>query len=274
MWGDLLEPRLHQAAYALDSTMIELIFITGPLLTAAITAVASPAAALIVSPLAAIAGTTIFTALPATRAIAARPKPPGAGRLGALGSPGVRTLALISLPAGVAIGICEVGIPGFARHEGAPAAAGVLLAMWASGSGIGGLIYGLLPRPAGLRRMHLMVAAALPLTIAPLAAAPSVAVMALLVIPAGSTIAPLLATRNELVARVAPEGSRTEAYTWPMTAFVGGIAIGSAIAGALVQGPGWRTAFATATAIAAAGFVLAVARRRTLERTSVRVRTL
>ena len=33
-WTDLLEPRLHQAAYALDSTMVELIFITGPLLTA------------------------------------------------------------------------------------------------------------------------------------------------------------------------------------------------------------------------------------------------
>ena len=38
LWTDLLEPRLHQAAYALDSTMIELIFISGPLLTAAIAA--------------------------------------------------------------------------------------------------------------------------------------------------------------------------------------------------------------------------------------------
>ena len=50
--------------------------------------------------------------------------------------------------------------------------------------------------------------------------------MALLVIPAGDFIAPLLATRNELVGWVAPAGARTEAYTWPVTAFVGGIAIG------------------------------------------------
>ncbi len=49
MWTDLVEPRLHQAAYALDSTMIELIFISGPLVTAVIAAVASPAGALIVS---------------------------------------------------------------------------------------------------------------------------------------------------------------------------------------------------------------------------------
>ena len=67
MWTDLLEPRLHQAAYALDSTMIELIFISGPLLTAAIAAVASPAGALIVSAVAVVTGTAIFTALPPTR---------------------------------------------------------------------------------------------------------------------------------------------------------------------------------------------------------------
>ena len=54
--------------------------------------------------------------------------------------------------------------------------------------------------------------------------------MALLVIPAGCCIAPLLATRNELVGGVAPPGMRTEAYTWPITAFVGGIAVGAALA--------------------------------------------
>jgi MFS family permease len=274
LWGDLLEPRLHQAAYALDSTLIELIFITGPLLTAALTALVSPAAALVVSPVAAIAGTAMFTAMPATRGIVPHPDAHKAGRLGALASPGVRTLVLISVPCGIAIGICEVGIPGFSRHEGTAAAAGVLLAMWSLGSGIGGLIYGLLPRRRGLRRTHLLVSAALPLTIVPLAAAPSVAGMALLVIPAGCTIAPLLATRNELVARVAPDNARTEAYTWPTTAFVAGIAIGSAVAGALIEGPGWRTAFLVATVVGLGGFALAVARRATLVRTPVRVRSI
>ena len=59
-------------------------------------------------------------------------------------------------------------------------------------------------------------------------------------IPAGAFIAPLLATRNELIGRVAPPGARTEAYTWPVTAFVGGISLGSALAGLLVEGPGWQ----------------------------------
>jgi predicted MFS family arabinose efflux permease len=88
--------------------------------------------------------------------------------------------------------------------------------------------------------------------------------MALIVIPAGMFIAPLLATRNELIGWVAPEGARTEAYTWPVTAFVGGIAVGAALAGTIVEQASWRTAFVLAAAFAAAGAVVAVTRRGTV----------
>lgn len=260
LWSDLVEPRLHATAYALDSTLTELIFISGPLLTAAIAAITSPAGALIVSAIAVVTGTSIFTALPATRKIAAEDH--GERHfLGALSSPGVRALVLSSLPTGAGIGILEVTIPAFSRAHGAAPAAGVLLAVWSLGSGIGGLLYGTLPRHGGVHRTHLLVAALMPLTMLPLIAAPSVGVMAVLVIPAGCCIAPLLATRYELVGGVAPPGMRTEAYTWPVTSFVGGIAGGAALAGALVEGPGWRTAFAIAAAFTAAGAALAVAWR-------------
>jgi MFS family permease len=92
--------------------------------------------------------------------------------------------------------------------------------------------------------------------------------MALLVIPAGMFVAPLLATRNELIGWVAPPGSRTEAYTWPVTAFVGGIAIGSAVAGTIVEQASWRTAFLVAGAFASVGALIAVARRRTVVQTA------
>ncbi len=57
---------------------------------------------------------------------------------------------------------------------------------------------------------------------------------------------------------------RTEAYTWPITAFVGGIAIGAAGCGVIVEGPGWRTAFVVAACVAAGGAVLAFLARRTV----------
>ncbi len=115
----------------------------------------------------------------------------------------------------------------------------MLLAIWSFGSGDRRAARtALLPRRAGLYRTHLLVGALLPLTLLPLAFAPSVWVMALLVIPAGCCIAPLLATRNELVGGVAPPGMRTEAYTWPITAFVGGIAVGAALGGRAGRGAG------------------------------------
>jgi MFS family permease len=266
MWPSLLRerPELLQAAYALDSVLIELIFILGPLVTALIATALAPQAALAVSAVSVIAGTVAFTALPPSRAFQPeRERRPG-GALGALASPGVRTLVLTSVPAGIGVGICEVALPAFSDASGAAATAGILLAIWSVGSAAGGLVYGALPNRPPLGRVHLAVAALLPLGLLPLALAPSVAVMALLVIPAGMFIAPLLATRNELVGWVAPEGARTEAYTWPVTAFVGGIAIGSALAGAIVESASWRTAFVAAAAIAAVGTLIAVARRNTV----------
>jgi MFS family permease len=266
MWPDLLRarPELLQAAYALDSVLIELIFILGPLVTALIATAFSPQAALVVSAVSVVVGTVAFTALPPSRAFRPERERRTAGPLGALASPGVRTLVLTSIPAGIGVGICEVALPAFSDASGAAATAGILLAIWSVGSAAGGLVYGALPNRPPLGSVHLVVAALLPLGLLPLALAPSVAVMALLVIPAGMFIAPLLATRNELVGWVAPEGARTEAYTWPVTAFVGGIAIGSALAGAIVEGPGWRTAFVVAGAVAAVGTVIVAIRRNTL----------
>jgi MFS family permease len=267
MWPDLLRerPDLMAAAYALDSVTTELIFIAGPLLTALIAAAMSPAAALIISAVSVMLGTIAFTAQAPSRAI--RPDPEAhaaAGRLGALASPGVRSLVLTSLPAGIGIGICEVTLPAFSDAEGSRELAGVLLAMWSIGSAAGGLAFGTWHRRPALQRVHLAVTALLPLALLPLAAATSVPMMALLVLPAGMFIAPLLATRNELIGWVAPPGAKTEAYTWPVTAFVGGISIGSAMAGGIVEASSWRLAFLVAAGAAAVGAVVAFSRRATL----------
>jgi MFS family permease len=105
----------------------------------------------------------------------------------------------------------EVGLPAFSDAQGAAELAGLLLAVWSLGSAAGGLIYGALPNRPPLGRLHLAVSGLLPLGLLPLAAATSIPTMALLVIPAGAFIAPLLATRNELIGWVAPAGGRSPA---------------------------------------------------------------
>ena len=263
MWPSLLRDheQLLQPAYALDSVLIELIFILGPLLTAVLAAGVSPASALIVSAASVITGTIWFTAQAPSRAFEPD-REASRSRFGALASPGVRSLILTSLPAGIGIGMVEVGAAGVLRRRGRrrarrPAARDLV----ARQRGRRPALRRAAANRPPLGRVHLAVSALLPLGLLPLAAAPSVAVMGLLVIPAGAFIAPLLATRNELIGWVAPPGARTEAYTWPVTAFVGGIAIGSALSGVIVEAESWRLAFLVGAAAAACGTLVAIARR-------------
>jgi MFS family permease len=261
LFGD--RSSLLQGAFALDSVLTESIFTVAPLITAALIVLFEPAAAILLSAGAVIVGTVaLVAALPPVddAPVAA----PSAGRLGALAVPGIRTLVASMLPVGFAFGALEVALPAFADHEGRPELAGVLVALWALGSVAGGLVYGARPRRGSLASVHLRVALLLPVSFLPLALATSPATMALLVVPAGFLIAPLIATRNELAGSVAPEAARTEAYTWPLTALVAGIALGAATSGALADTVGWQAAVLAAIVAAALGAAVSAGRRATL----------
>jgi predicted MFS family arabinose efflux permease len=64
---------------------------------------------------------------------------------------------------------------------------------------------------------------------------------------------------------LAPRNSLTEAYTWLVSASAAGVALGSAIAGHLVQHAGVRRALAVTALCAAAGYAIAIGRRHTLK---------
>jgi MFS family permease len=258
------DPGLVQGAFALDSVLTEMIFIAGPLLTAALVALVGPEAALVLSAAAVVAGAALFLAALPPRAPAGAVGGPAPGRLGALRSPGIRTLVIAMVPVGIALGAVEVAVPAFADSHGRRELAGVLIAVWSVGSAAGGIVYGARPRRGSLADTHVRIALLMPLGFVPAALAGSIASMAVLIIPAGVFIAPMLATRNELAGTVAPVGAETEAYSWPLTALVGGVAIGAALGGALADAHGWRTAVVLGVATSALGAAMLLARRRTL----------
>lgn len=266
-WPLLLSrrPELVPSAFALDSVLIEVIFVTGPLLTTAIVATVGPEYALAVSAASVLAGTSMLLAGLHEKD---RPAAPEAGSrrfgLGALAAPGLRTLVLASLPVGFSLGTIEVVLPAFSAEEGAKELAGLLLAVWSGASGAAGLVYGARPARGPLTDVHMRFAVALPLACAVLFAATSPATMALLAVVAGLPIAPLIASRNQLVERVAPRGTATEAFTWPLTALVAGVSLGAAAGGALVEEYSWSAAVLAAVAVSAAGALLLFARRDTL----------
>jgi MFS family permease len=266
LWVPMLrdEPELLPTAYALDSVLIEFVFVFGPLITAAATALLSPAAALGVAGALIVGGTVAFASSPPSRAWRPDPAAAGHGALGALRSPGLRTLVAATLPLGFCFGAMEVTLPAFSEDMATRAWAGVLLSVWSLGSALGGIVYGARAGSLALARTYVRLAAVLPLTFLPLAASPSIWVMPALCLVAGVAIAPLLASGNQLVGDVAPPGALTEAYTWPITALVIGLSAGNAVAGVLVEAADWRVSFLVGAGCAAIGSALAFARRATL----------
>jgi MFS family permease len=265
MWAGLLRGRepLLSTAFAIDSVALEVLFTAGPLLAAGIIAIASPLAALVVSAVCSLTGTLAFIAQRPSRAW--RPDqvagPPG--RLGALSSSGVRTLAFAAVPVGFCFGAVEIALPGFAESHDQRELAGVLLATWSCGSLIGGLAYGAINwrRPAS--SVYVWLSALLPIGFLPALLASSIPTMAILIASAGLLIAPQAAATNQLIGDVAPAGAITEAYAWPVTAILVGFAPGTALGGALVDHAGWEWCFVAAALTALLGFAVVLRYRGT-----------
>src|SRR3954451_13275144 len=132
------EPHLLPTAYALDGIAIEMVFVTGPLLTAAIVVAASPAVALLVACGFVVLGTIVLVTTPASRAWRPDARQHERHLLGALASPGVRTIVAATAPVGFALGATEVTMTAFAADHGSRAAAGALMAGRGGGGGGGG----------------------------------------------------------------------------------------------------------------------------------------
>jgi len=267
-WPSLLResPELVKSAYALDSVLIQVVFVVGPLLTTALVALSGPEHALAVSAGAVLTGTSLLVA-----GLRGEPEParvaPGSRALGLgpLVAPGLRTLVMASLPLGFCFGTIQVVLPAFSDAEGSRELSGVLIAVWAASSAVAGLLYGARPpRAAALETVHVRFAMLLPLGCAALLFAGSPLAMALLVPLAGAPIAPLVASRNELVGRVALRGTSTEAFTWPLTALVAGVSLGAATAGSLTEAHSWSAGVLVATGVATVGALVVLARRDTL----------
>ena len=264
-WPELLagDPELIRGAYAFDSVTIEISFVSGPLITGALVAVSGPEVALALSSVLVIAGTLLFLSrLPERhRAIPATEHTAG---LGPLRSPAIRLIALTTIPVGFCIGTIEVTLPAFSEEAGDAALAGLLLALWSAASGVGGLIFGARQSRRELLDTYLVIGLLFPLACLPLIAASSPVSMGLLVLLAGAPIAPLIATRNELISIAAPRGTGTEAFTWLMTALIAGLSLGTAIAGAVIESTGWAEAVVVGVVVAGAGSIAAFAGRGAL----------
>ncbi len=264
LWADLVDhPDQLPAAYGLHAVMLETFFIGGPLAAAALIAVGSPQAAVLALAGCELVGVYAFAAIPASRRW--RGEPSRAGWLGALESRGVRTLTMTDVPFGALFGVLDVAVPAFAKAHGSAAAAGVVLAALAVGSMLGGLAFG--ARAAAMRdraRRNVLLLATFTVLLLPMLVADSLVSLSVVVAVAGLVVAPLTALFFGLIDDIAPAGTAVEAVSWITTAYTAGVAIGTAVAGPVVDHWGTDEAFAIACGFAALSTAIAFARRRTL----------
>ena len=264
LWSRLVPEGSLTTAYSLEAVVVELCFIGGPALVAALTALSGPSAAVLTSGALVLVGGTWLAATAACRAVPPHPVA-GGRRHGPLSSAAVRSLLVTVGCVGAGFGALEVAMPAFTEAHGAgPGTAGVLLAVWSAGSVLGGLCYGAVHLPAPAERQMpwlvgaLTVGSALPL----LARQP--VVMAVLLVAYGLTIAPFSTCNSILLGRSAPEGSATEAFAWSSSLIFGGAALGNAGGGWLAQHSGAGAALALAALTGVAALLAALGGRAAL----------
>lgn len=259
----LADEALLSTAYSLESILIELIFIAGPMLVAVFVAIASPALAVWFAAACGGAGALLFRRSPALRSWRTE-RSTGRSLLGPLANGRFVALIAVVLCYSTAFGLVEIGITAYANESGNPALAGVLLGVMSAGSAFGGLAYGSRSWRLPLVRQFAFTLAIMGAGLALLAFAWGPWMFVLLCALAGIIMAPALIIQSILVAKTARSEHSTEAFTWSTSALLGGVGIGLAVGGGLLEI--WPAAGSLACA-AAAALVAAVAARVTLTAT-------
>ena len=263
LWPSVLgrADRVH-AAYALDAVAQEVMFTAGPLLVTLFVAWWSPGAALLVINVLGVLGAlSVVVSAPSRRW---RSAPREAHWLGALRSPGLLALLGSFLFVGVALGSITVAAVAYADDHGRESVYGWLMAALGLGALIGGVVYGARQWAGEPERRLRLLVGLLALGYLPLALTPGVAAMTGLAVVSGLFLAPALACAFVVVDRHAPRGTVTEAFSWLVTVFGVGAALGTGAAGPAVEWGGTAPGFWVAGAGGVAALLVLLATTRVL----------
>lgn len=260
LWPDLLDAGDElNTIYSLDAALQEIIFVAGPLLVVGTVALAGPEGSLYAIALLTVAGTLAFAAAPPVRAWRPVPREALTGWAGPLRSAPLRILFVALFWVGGALGVIGIAVVAYAEDLGRDNLSGFLLGANAFGALTGGLVYGARRWPGTSQWRVPLLFAGLALCYWPLVLLPGPVPMGLLAVVSGLFLAPTLACCFVVIGERAPAGTSTEAFSWVVTMFTVGSALGSAVAGRVLQDGGLRPAFVLPAVFAAAGLAVVLA---------------
>ncbi|WP_156725553.1 MFS transporter [Streptomyces apocyni] len=255
-WAELYrtDPRRLHTAYSFESVVDEICFIFGPIVSIGLSTVWFPEAGPLFAVLFLATGVFWLTSQRSTEPVPGPREQHGRGS--ALRSGGLRVLMLASVCIGTVFGSIDVVTVAFADERGHQAAASLVLAAYALGSCLAGVVYGLLDLKAAPARRWLLGVSVMAVSMIPLQLVGNLALLAVVLFVAGLSIAPTMVTTMALVAEHVPRAKLTEGMTWTSTGLAVGIALGSSVAGWVIDASGARAGYAVPVAAGAVAVVV------------------
>lgn len=266
-WSHALDhPRRLHAAYSLESAIDELVFIAGPIIATTLATAITSSFGIVVAAVATVVGGLWFLSLRATEP-PVRPAPADGGRhRSAVLVPGMPVLLVAFIATGVIFGATEVSTVAFSEEQGSKALSGVVLAVFAAGSLIAGLVYGARHWLSPATRRFTIGMAALAAGVSLFFLVQSLWVLAAVMFVTGMAIAPTIITGNALVQDLMEPHQLTEGLAWVGTAIGIGTSLGASLAGARIDDGGAHAGFLVAMVAGWVAAVVTFAAGRTLRR--------
>lgn len=242
-WAHVLdEAREVETAYALEAVVDESVFITGPILVTMLATLVHPTAGIAAATLFGLGGGLWFASQRATEP-PAHPRDRAQGESVPLPWRTLVPVGVVCVALGTLFGAAEVTTVAFADEHGVKSAAGGLLAIWALGSLLAGVITGTVSWRRPLVFRVRWGAFAMACAMAPLGLVDSIWLLGALMLLGGFAIAPTMIATTALIEQVTPTSRLTEGMAVLQTGLVAGVAPGAAIAGAVVDHAGASTAY-------------------------------
>jgi Major Facilitator Superfamily len=251
-WSHLLAgtPELG-TAYSLESTLDEVVFVLGPLIASVLAVQVDPVWVLVLGAALVALGAAWLRAQTGTEPPVHGTDEPSHGTVLAARGMVLLTLAMVGM--GGVFGAVEVTMAAFAGQHGARGRTGLVLAMFAFGSAVAGLIYGARHWQAPMLRRYWSQSLAFAALIPLLLAAGSVDALLLVAFVVGLGIAPSLITGFGLVESLVPTRMLTEGLAWLTTGLNVGYGVLASTVGRVADRQGAHDAFWLA--VAAGAFV-------------------
>lgn len=241
--------------FSLDASAQEIIWVVGPVITTFVSIQIGTVWGILLAVVFLVGGGTWFIASPELGRVRI---PRSRRKLGAvLAKPPVLLATIVGFLLVAACAAIEAGVVATFGHDGLEA--GIVLAIFAVGSLVGGLSLGHVPiGPWALARRMLIVFVGTALAAVSL----NIWWLAVTLFIAGIGIAPALAVMFSIVSASVRFSDTAEAYGWVGTGQLIGAAVGSAFAGFLIDGQGASGAFYVAGVLGLLGFLVPLVGKR------------